>query len=116
MSGLCELGFKGGDRMTMKYHELVRKCQNKGFDIRSGINPRYVKMVRATLAIYGKNVSEAIRDGRAKDAVRLLKSAKDCKATHLKFMDEANAIVYDRSGKSILEYEKSTGKLYQLVH
>lgn len=101
--------------MKKKYStELNQRAKEQGYTMKANLNAEYVKLVDEVLKDTGRKTAEAIKQGNAKEAIRLVRSGKMQRDSVKREIEKADKIIYDKDGNSVAWFHTDTRKCYEL--
>lgn len=100
--------------MIITHKELVRRCIQKGYTLRTNLNPGFMTAINEWAKDKGGDVARLMQAGETKKAIDKLIEAQKLKYSMRADTEKADQLVYDKSGEAIYWYETATGKLLRL--
>lgn len=101
--------------MKKKYStEFNQKAKAQGYTMKTNLNAGYIRLVDEVLKNIGEKTADAIKQGNAKEAIRLVRDGKMQRDSVRREIEKADKVVYDKDGNSIAWFHTQIRKCYEL--
>ena len=98
------------------YMEFNQASWDKGYTMRSNINPDCVKALKRWNKESGREIAKAIRAGDCKAIIREMSESKSRNRQIREISEYHDKIVYDATGAEVFWWDYKEQKMYELEH